>query len=340
MAQQNQHYVPKFLLRQFLSNQQKEIVHVYDKHQNRTFKTSIRNIMAERRFNDFCFDNDCLVSFEPTVSKLEEILLPQYRKVVENRKLDGSAEQKAALSTFLAFQLLRSKGMRTMWQDIGEAVEAKVREWGHEMSSLKGWEPETEDTLKRNHLVGMHNSLQKFSQIIAQKDFLLIEAPEGHSFYLGDNPVSMHNKREFEFRGNIGLSVPGIQISMPLTQNLALCAWCPSVLDEWKRRHANRLTGCRAEIVKQLLEGRIDFQIAAEVGTEFKREHDRDELSLKAIELGCPMLASSANIEFYNSQQTAWAKRYLICANGSFALATDFLSDFPHLKDGHRISHN
>ena len=65
MAAQNQHYVPKFVLRQFLTEGDGGRVHVYDKHTDRAFVTSIRNIMAERRFNEFAFDEDYIASFEP-----------------------------------------------------------------------------------------------------------------------------------------------------------------------------------------------------------------------------------------------------------------------------------
>jgi hypothetical protein len=56
MAAEKQHYVPQFILRQFLANERDERVTVYDKHDDKTFVTSIKNIMAERRFNEFYFE--------------------------------------------------------------------------------------------------------------------------------------------------------------------------------------------------------------------------------------------------------------------------------------------
>jgi hypothetical protein len=97
MAVQNQHYVPKFILRNFLSNEAKEQVSVYDKHGDRTFTTAIRNIMAEKRFHDFIFD-DWIVSFEPIASKIEHIILPRYSKIIETRHLQCTPEERADLS--------------------------------------------------------------------------------------------------------------------------------------------------------------------------------------------------------------------------------------------------
>ncbi|HEY0414300.1 MAG TPA: DUF4238 domain-containing protein [Allosphingosinicella sp.] len=109
MSAQNQHYVPKHLLRQFLWDEKGERVTVYDKHEERTFVTSIKNIMAERRFNDFTFEEDWRVSFEPLACGAEDQVLPAYNKVLSERRLDGSSEQKAALAVLMAFQFLRTK---------------------------------------------------------------------------------------------------------------------------------------------------------------------------------------------------------------------------------------
>lgn len=95
MAAQNQHYVPKFVLRQFLSDPAKERVAVYDKHEDRTFITSIKNVMAERRFHDFDFDEEWRASFEPVATGAENMVLPAYRQVLEERRLDEAPEQKA-----------------------------------------------------------------------------------------------------------------------------------------------------------------------------------------------------------------------------------------------------
>ena len=47
---ENQHYVPKMLLRNFcISNT--EQIYVYDKWERRSFQTNIKNISCERDFN-------------------------------------------------------------------------------------------------------------------------------------------------------------------------------------------------------------------------------------------------------------------------------------------------
>lgn len=95
---QNQHYVPKFILRQFLADTDGERVAVYDKQTDKTFVTSIRNVMAENRFNDFLFDDDWIVSFEPLACAAEDQVLPTYQNILKTRRLDNSPREKAGLA--------------------------------------------------------------------------------------------------------------------------------------------------------------------------------------------------------------------------------------------------
>ncbi len=108
MIARNHHYVPRFILRHFLSDECKEQVTVYDKTTDKVFTTAIENIMAERDFHAFAFE-DFLVSFENIASHIENITIPAYEKVIEERRLDGTPEQKAALAFLITFQFLRTK---------------------------------------------------------------------------------------------------------------------------------------------------------------------------------------------------------------------------------------
>lgn len=75
------------MLRNFLSDVQKEQVSVYDKHTDKVFVTAIKNIMAERRFNELQYD-DFILSFQPVACKIEEFILPRYQKIIEHGGLD------------------------------------------------------------------------------------------------------------------------------------------------------------------------------------------------------------------------------------------------------------
>ena len=124
---QNQHYVPKFMLRNFLSNADKEQVTVFDKETSKSFQANIHGIMAERRFNDFVIDQQWLASFEPAICNIEDVVLPAYRLVVENRRLDMTDEERAYLSYLIAFQLVRTKAQRDTFTQMDNMIRDK---WG------------------------------------------------------------------------------------------------------------------------------------------------------------------------------------------------------------------
>ncbi|MDF3417383.1 DUF4238 domain-containing protein [Sulfitobacter sp. KE29] len=86
-AAQNQHYVPKFILRKFLANKDKERVNVFQKSTGRRFQTNIANVMAERRFHEFNIDERYYASFEESACRVEDAVLPAYEALVNRQRL-------------------------------------------------------------------------------------------------------------------------------------------------------------------------------------------------------------------------------------------------------------
>lgn len=339
MTAQNQHYVPKFILRQFLCDEKNERVAVYDKHENRSFVTSIKNVMAERRFNDFMFEDDWIVSFEPIASGAEDVVLPAYKEVLDSRRLTDSVEQKGALALLMAFQFVRTKAHRDRWKQFEEGLKNKVEAMGHRLQDVEGWEnwkPDDADRLKREHIVDIRHSLKEFAQIIAQKDFILAQAATGRSFYLGDNPVSLHNQREFGPYGNLGLALPGIEIYMPLSANLLLGAWCPSIMEPF-RAELTASNVRRAEMLRLVLGGKLSSSKMKEVMDEVRPHLERIENLVSAVDEGRPLDQTDENMDFYNSLQTQFASRYIVCQKADFDLASRYNQEFPKYRSGVQI---
>jgi hypothetical protein len=338
---QNQHYVPKFILRQFLADTDGERVAVYDKQKDKTFVTSIRNVMAENRYNDFLFDDDWIVSFEPIACAAEDEVLPAYKRVLQTRRLENSPQEKSALAFLIAFQFLRTKASRDRWQQIEDLLVAKVQESGGKMQDVKGWEdwqPATENSLKRDHLRSIRSSIGEFAQIIGTKDFLLAEPAEGRSFYLGDNPVCLNNMHKFESYGNLGLAVTGIEIYMPLASDLLLCAWCPSILSTMRSEYEKGVRERQAQAVGQVLAGKMTAgQMKELIDRSAEMERPAASLLTAAAE-GRPVSSNEANMDYYNSMQTSFASRYIVCQQADFALARSFCRENPDAKHGHRMS--
>jgi len=154
-AAENQHYVPKFILRNFLADEARGQVSVFDKQNGKSFPTSISNIMAERRFNDFQVNDGWRVSFEPAAGKVEEQVLATYRRVVASGRLERTVEEQSDLALLISFQFLRAKAHRDLWLQVDQMIADKTTELGFKVENIEGWVPPTEDNIKARHLEGM-----------------------------------------------------------------------------------------------------------------------------------------------------------------------------------------
>lgn len=337
-AAQNQHYVPKFILRNFLSNQKKEQVHVFSKSSGRGFTTSIKNIMAERRFHEFNLHTNYLASFEESVCRVEDMLLPAYRSVVETRRFDGTPKQKADLSMLLAFQFLRTRSQRDLILDMELQLAEHLEQHGDSIEDIEGYEPLTDDALREQHVRFLRDRAGDFAQIIGAKDFLLLEAPKGRHFYLSDNPVTIHNSQPSDgFLGNMGLACRGIEIYMPLTSDLQLCAWCPSLLANMRVRNAESNRQIATAILSPAMVRDADPTFLMEQLKEIREYRATIQDTLKRAAEGVPLSVSSENMDFQNALQVGQAREHVICQKADFGLAKRFMAEYPD-SAGRRIS--
>ena len=337
-AAQNQHYVPKFILRNFLSNPKKEQVQVFSKSSRKGFTTSIKNIMAERRFHEFRIDENYLVSFEGSVCRVEEILLPAYKSVIENRCFDGTSEQKAHLALLIAFQFLRTRSQRELFVDMENKLSEHLGKHGESIEDIEGYQPLTDDALRGQHILFMRDALGDFAQIIGAKDFLLLEAPKGRRFYLSDNPVTIHNTQPGDgFYGNMGLACEGIEIYMPLTSDLQLCAWCPSLLNSMRERNAESKRSLATAVLSSKMVGVAHPNLLMEQLRQLQEYRATIEDTLNRAAKGVPLSASNETMDFQNSLQVEQAREHLICQIADFDLAKRFMAEYPASKS-RRIS--
>jgi hypothetical protein len=217
-----------------------------------------------------------------------------------------------------------------------EEIRKKVEAVGGRMEQIEGWEPLTEERLKQQHLVGIQRQVGDFAQIIALKDFLLAGSAPDRSFYLGDNPVCLNNKKDFGPYGNLGLAVPGIEIYLPLSSDLMLCAWCPSILIEAKVLVKTSKAECEGFALGELMAGRISAPEMKKILDDIRPDYVNAESMFRAFEEGVPMSSSNENMDYYNSLQMTYANRYVTSKHGDFDLAKRHNHEFPNLRRGKR----
>jgi hypothetical protein len=341
-AAQNQHYVPKFILRHFLSNERKEQVTVFQKSTGKQFSTNIKNVMAERRFNEFRIDDQYYASFEQSVCRVEDAVLPAYDALVERGFLSQEPDERAMLGVFFAFQMLRTRAYRDGMSSVFGQLRTRLSDWGVPPDNLHKLDDLNEDDAKKSHLLSIEKSIKDFSNIIANKDLILMEAPKGRSFYLADNPVALHNDNPRKgFRGNIGLSVPGIQIYVPLTSKYMLAAWCPSILGKMADAAvAGRADEKRLRSTIMLSPKPMDYVARAKFESEMvemDKSISRTENFMKNAQAGKPVLVTGENMDFYNSIQVQNAREFIACQRGDFNLAKRVVAEHGANSGGFRI---
>src|SRR3982074_3970608 len=72
--------------------------------------------------------------------------------------------------------------------------------------------------------------------LISKHSFLMIKDCSG-DLYISDNPMVMHNSKEYGPYGNIGLAVPYIEIYYPLSPKIVLASFGPQTLIKLKKNN-------------------------------------------------------------------------------------------------------
>ena len=332
MAAQHQHYVPKLLLRGFLSRDAKRAeqrqVHVFDFENERSFPASIDKIMGETRFNDFWVDDETLASIEPWTSRVESHVAPLVERIRAEKTLERTSEEFGDLSLLVAFQFVRTKGMRLLPERLDAQMRKHVRSMGLDTNRIRGLFDLDAEGLKREHIRHQVQNIEKYAEIIAEKEFFLMTAPVGHSFYIGDHPVVLHNDEpKTVHTGHLGIGAAYIQIYLPLSSDVLLCAYDKAVLGKMmKAADEARDKEVAGYALAKLMAGEISAAQMKEA-VDAARDLDPVVAMIKAIRGGQPIAVGPEQVQCYNSMQAFFAHRFVIDPDNSFAVARDMIGD-------------
>lgn len=332
MAAQHQHYVPKLLLRGFLSKDPeraaKEQVHVFDLEVNKSFPTSIDNIMGEHRFNDFWIDDDVLVTIEPWTGRIESDLAPIIERIRAEKTLERTPEEIANLAFLMAFQFVRTKGMRLMPKRIDDQLRRHVKRMGFDPAKVDGLMNLDKEGLKKEHIRFQLQNLERYAEIMAEKEFFLMTPPNGRSFYIGDHPVVLHNDEpRTVYTGRLGIGAAYIQIYLPLSADVLLCAYDKAVLGQMMMASDEaRDKEVAGYALSKLMAGEIS---ATQMKRAIDASRDLDPVAamIKTIRAGLPIAVGPEQVECYNSLQAFFAHRFVIDPDDSFAVARDMIGE-------------
>jgi hypothetical protein len=316
---QLQHYVPRFVLRRFAAAS-KDTVHVYDKHRAKTFVAGTGKVAAENGLYDFEFDDENL-TLEPGLAEVEGRAAHHIQQIIKDEYLHLSNPlERGELARFLAVQFVRTPAHREMWRDLDIRMEAWLRQEGMSddffaVDPRLGSRESAERAFIARSLIG---APEQFGPAFTAKDWVLMRADGENPYLIGDHPIVMHNSRGRGPRGNLGLTVLGIEIYFPLSAQLALGMMCESHGRDF-REALRRMR--QSELIEP---GR---RKGLSVAHEFVR----------AVESGEPARMEPENVEFLNSLQVARAERFLFSSDGDFSIAAKMISQHPNLRHGPRV---
>lgn len=213
------HYVPRSVLRNFTIDGEGRRLYVFDKQSGRSFPASVLDAGAERDFNrvQICGKN---YNFESMFQEVDDRLARVVAKVLKEASVkELSVDYKQNLPLIIACQLLRTKLIRTTPVELSRQLSEWLRERG-----LPETETISEEDARRIAL-RMLLRIDEFATPIQGKDFVLLYSPE-QRLWTSDNPVVFNNSFPY---GQTGLKSPGVEIYYPISSNLCMAFYCPSI---------------------------------------------------------------------------------------------------------------
>lgn len=322
---ENQHYVPKFLLRNFTSRKKKKLW-VYDKQEENTYSTNVKNTATERNF--YVLKNgDNEISIEPWFALLDSKAGEVVSQIIHSESIQGlSKEEWDWFILFVAFQFIRTRQqLETLKNFKSQMIEwFKVRDMDSESINY------SDQDLKNALLSDMFKNIPRLQEALESKYVLLFKTGTSTSFYTSDHPVVQHNDNDGLY-GNLGLETPGIQVYLPLSSQLLIGFWCRSV-------------GNTIYDTKQ----KIDFILRAEQNQPGFFEASQSEMTLQKLKDKSKRLDNLHNalagispcpvdpeeLTFMNHLQVIFSNRFVYSSQDDFSLVKRMINNNSKYKTG------
>lgn len=322
------HYVPRFILDSFAVKGQ---LCILDKHTLKQFKLPPYRAMGEKDFTNVR-TADAIVSFENRFTHIEDLAAPIIAKILQQRSLEFlSPNDEATLHMFVVIQLLRSKRRRLDQV----AMSAHIRDhWPEiELNPLK--DVMTDEEFEKFSALNLtFSNLEELTAPLVTKHTYLILKHCAGELYISDNPMVMHNSKDFGPYGNIGLAVPYIEIYYPLSPEIVLAYMCPQGMNEIEKSHIASEKEVDVFFGQKFLSP-TGLTTADKIKIEKARAEilrQKNHYALIKSKRVVPMTAD--NLLFLNSLQVLSSFRYIACRKSCFDFAVKALSEKPHWKEG------
>ncbi len=311
-----QHFVPRFLLRNFAFNKNSQL-YAFDKHTDREFVVSVGDAASKSGFYEFDL-KEKTVSLESALASLENVASVVIQKIVSSESLtDLTAADRVILALFICVQQSRSLNWRSMQADLNEQIRQKLQRIADERNSRLEADFFDENVEDFVALMGI-STAREFVPIILEKPWVLQRVSGSSLLHISDSPMTLHNMNDFGPYGNLGFAVPGVELQLPLSSTLNLWIICPTLYAKFEE-------GYKTAFNLKQRHGKSSPLIDSMI--------DRVEL----IRDGLPVVISEENVMHYNSLQVMFSDRFVYSSDGNFKLVKRMISDNERYRRGIRF---
>lgn len=227
-----QHYVPRFYLKSFSTQQNNEyFTNCFDKSDLSHFKVNIKEIGCENYF----------YGISPAHSQEVEKILADYDSQFTKvyNKLTSIAsisclnwKEKEVFAQFITIQELRTREMREHLRDMVKTLNTQLSDKPLSAKLEKDLKRvNTEEGIRIIHSGFILETLLKKNNLVdmlVDLKWILFENNTTIPFWTSDHPVNRYNPIDLSPYGNLGTLCRGIQIFFPLTPKLEI-AFCDPI---------------------------------------------------------------------------------------------------------------
>jgi hypothetical protein len=303
MSDENQHWVPKFLVKYFADRDGR--VFCFDIHTDQITKPPPRQAASEKGFNDFKVDGET-ISFEDRLEKIETHAAPILKRMIDERQLTTlTAEDRRRVAAFVATQSFRTKAFY-------EGLSAKM---------------------DRNTFAGkfslLFDGISILGAEIARRHWALMIASGEEAFYLGDNPAVLQRTDNPRDGSRLGFDVAGVEAFLPLAPHCALYMPCRKISEERIERYNAAIDlhrVVRSAALRGHPGGADELRMAQLVIS-------RLDPIYQAMTTGVALPAQPDYVENLNYLECSWAHSAVYSNRRDFAFARRVFRENPHYRE-------
>ena len=299
------HYVPQYLLRNFRPFEERNTVYVYDKKTGRSFESAIRKTGSENHFN--CVEiKGKTVNFEEIFQRVDDLGSSLFRRILTSKSIsDLEKERLEELAWIVCVQFLRTKIQRTTVLELTRQIAELLSRQGFAEQGIEDYTLFDENQARLTLFKTIFNTESFVSAILGKTPVILLNNMSNKNFWISDNPISLFNTFPY---GQVGFDEKGIEIYFPISPQLCLGFFCPS-------------------IYIQLRESFSDFHPRPRL----------DNLYLERLYLGMrkssPVIVTESEVDYLNELQVRSSSRFVYSNSNGFDLAEKILERIPSLKE-------